>query len=80
MEISQYLLVGGNQNGDTLFSRHRNVGEKLVVVESRDDGRSINETYIVVSYHLNGHPDCLVAVCGNVSEKDILSAAKIALW
>ncbi len=80
MGNSQYLLVGGNQNGDLVVGRRRKVGEKFVTLETRDDGSSIHETYMVVSFLIQGRPDCLVAVCGEVTEKDILSAAKIALW
>lgn len=54
--------------------------KKFVTLETRDDGSSIHETYMVVSFLIQGRPDCLVAVCGEVTEKDILSAAKIALW
>ncbi len=80
MGNSQFLLVGGNQNGDLVVGRRRKVGEKFVTLETRDDGSSIHETYMVVSFLIQGRPDCLVAVCGEVTEKDILSAAKIALW
>ncbi len=80
MGDSQYLLVGGNQNGDLVVGRRRKVGEKFVTLETRDDGSSIHETYMVVSFLIQGRPDCLVAICGEVTEKDILSAAKIALW
>ncbi len=80
MGNSQYLLVGGNQNGDLVVGRRRKVGEKFVTLETRDDGSSIHETYMVVSFLIQGRPDCLVAICGEVTEKDILSAAKIALW
>lgn len=80
MRNSQYLLVGGNQNGDLVVGRRRKVGEKFVTLETRDDGSSIHETYMVVSFLIQGRPDCLVAICGEVTEKDILSAAKIALW
>lgn len=80
MGNSQYLLVGGNQNGDLVVDRRRKVGETFVALETRDDGSSIHETYMVVNFLIHGRPDCLVAVCGEVTEKDILSAAKIALW
>lgn len=80
MGDSQYLLVGGNQNGDLVVGRRRKFGEKFVTLETRDDGSSIHETYMVVSFLIQGRPDCLVAICGEVTEKDILSAAKIALW
>ncbi|AYH09408.1 hypothetical protein C5E24_06750 [Pectobacterium parmentieri] len=79
MKKTKYLLVGGIQNGDIVVNCHRNVGDRFVSIETNDYGQTISDTYEVTAYRVPGHPNIIVASCGDITEGDVISAAKAAL-
>ncbi|MBN7767335.1 MULTISPECIES: hypothetical protein [Pectobacterium] len=79
MSQSDYLLVGGESDGEIARFSNKKTGECFDVITTNDYTSNIRkESYTVVDYQLINHPAYLVAVCGDVSEEKIKNAVKIA--